>query len=546
MASLPIHIEDFAAALADGTIPGGFVASSSAHPVFEFPAVRSASSRGAHLVWHIRVSAQDAQGNQVQLRDAWLKPGASTPAGVVGVIETESYQISESGVRGRSRAGGKPTSVWAGKNLGKANATNPVTQALRDALGRYNAQAKRASLQVAPAAAAPAARCEKPPPMLVKKHGETREATLTPKDFEQGVTVQRKFNGVRVVMFLGGPPGGEATAMYSRTKGHYPGFAEIRGEALACVLLDAPAVPDDLLQPPFPERGQRRLNAAELDRLRRIYAEDRPHLDGEIYLHGKPLSWISGQARKEEDEGALNYMVFDCFFPAAKAAGHDMASAERQKYLDLLFAEAARRHESDPNGCRLARIKRVENFSATSVADVEALRARFLDEGYEGAIARKNRAGYQYSYNSYHSASLVKFKPLFDDEFEVVGYAEGKKGKDVGAVIWICEVDPARVQNPSDKTFRVVPKDMSYEERYQVFRCLGEEVDNSPAAVAAGGPPRLTRFNRDFRGKPLTVEYPERSTKTGKPVQAKALTFRTYEGDLAADPLRRLYTECAQ
>ena len=537
MASKSIHIDDFAAAIADGTIPCRFVADVAGfnHSVLKFPAVESVNSRGARLIWIIQVSAQNIQGDQVSFKTEWFEPGAQIPANIVGVIETQSYQISKDGVRGKSRAGGKPTVIRVGKNLGKTNTTNPVTQAIRDALGRYNAQIKRTHSRIAPAT-----RSEKPPPMLVKKHGETHEATLTPEDFKRGVTVQRKFNGVRVVVFLEGPIGNEVTAMYSRTKGDYLGFAGIRREAMMCLLIDPPAVPDNLIQP-LPGCGEPELNETELTRLRTIYAEDRPHLDGEIYLHGKTLRWISGQARKEEDDGILNYMVFDCFFPAAKAAGHDMSSANRQKYLDLMFAAA----NSDSSECKLTQIRRTENYPTKSIADIESLRDSFLSENYEGAIARKDCAGYRYSHNNYHSANLIKFKPIFDDEFEVVGYTEGEKGKDVSAVIWICEVGSDHIKDPSNKTFSVVPKNMSYEERYQVYQCLGEEVDNDPIAIASGKPLRLTRFDRDFRGKLLTVEYPERSTKTGKPIQAKALTFRTYEGDLANDPLKRLYTECA-
>ena len=543
MSSRPVNIENFGEAIGDGTIPGRWT-----NQAFEFPTVESVNSRGARLVWNIRVEAQDADGRQVPIESEWLEPGAQTPPGVVGVIATESYQVSSEGARGKPRAGGKPTVVRIGKNIGKANATNPVTQAIRDALGRYNAQAKRAHARVgAPATteaateltAAKAVAAERPPPMLVKKHGDTREATLSAEDFERGVTVQRKFNGVRLVAYLGD----EETVLYSRTKGDYPGFDAIREEMLMCFFLDPPSVPDELIQSPA-GCGDERLTEAEIAHLRTIYDEDRVHLDGEIYLHGETLRWISGQARREGDEGRLNFECFDCFFPAAKAAGHEMTSVNRQKYLNILFAEAARRCASDSEECKLTHIRRVENIPVETLAEIETLRDRFLEEGYEGAIARKDCAGYRYSYNNYHSANLVKFKPMYDDEFEVVGFTDGKKGKDVGAVIWVCEVDPDHVEDPTDKTFNVVPKDMSYDERYTVFRCLSKEVDNSPEAIAAGGPARLTRFERDFRGRPLTVEYPERSTKTGKPVQAKALTFRTYEGDPSQDPLKRLYVEC--
>ena len=62
----------------------------------------------------------------------------------------------------------------------------------------------------------------------------------------------------------------------------------------------------------------------------------------------------------------------------------------------------------------------------------------------------------------------MKIRPIFDDGFTVVGYTQGTRGKDVGAVIWECEVP-----KPVDRLFTVVPKDMTYEDRYAVYECLG-------------------------------------------------------------------------
>jgi len=546
MASSHVTITDYAAALETQAIPGAF---NESRTVWTFPEVVSTNSRGATLRWRVRVSARDSKGLPVAVAAAVLAPGAAAPPGVRGVVETESHQVSAKGVVGKTRAGGTPTVVARGKNLGKKNQTNPVTQALRDALSRYNAQAKRATppkgpqVEKGPQVKGPqgekgssgedsqetpsetgVAPPPTPPPMLVKKLGATKSATLGPAEFARGVTAQRKFNGVRLVAYGSGIPGDKGVALYSRTKSAYPGFAHIRDE-LACLLGAPPAVPGALV-------------AGE--GVSPLYVKAAPYLDGEIYLHGKPLQWISGQARKDSDESTLEYRVFDVFFPAAKAAGHDMPSRQRQAYLDHFFAEAARRGPE----CALTHVKRAANFPAKSLDELKALAAKFVKEGYEGAIARKDWAGYRYSLNNYHSDNVVKIKPLYDSEFEIVGYTQGVKGKDVGALIWTCRVDPEHVVDKSDVTFNVVPKDMSYEDRYRVFECLGLLVDNTPAAMAKGGPKQLTRFERDFRGAPLTVEYPERSSKTGKPVQAKALTVRTYEGGPQDDPLRRLYDEC--
>jgi ATP-dependent DNA ligase len=137
----------------------------------------------------------------------------------------------------------------------------------------------------------------------------------------------------------------------------------------------------------------------------------------------------------------------------------------------------------------------------------------------------------------FHSANLVKIKPKFDDEFTVVGFTEGK-GKDTGAVIWVCEVAEEHRKDPNDYVFSVVPN-MSYENRHKLFRCLSQKVDDPEHAGK-----KITRFERYVRGKPLTVAYAELSSKTGKPVQPKALQFRTYEGPEDDDPIKKLYEEC--
>lgn len=494
MAGGNTHIPNMRHALEAGELPGGFA--DLGRTVYAFPTLAYAGARGATRLWTVRVRLI-AGGDYVPITDAMLDQPPPGLDGHRAEITVESQQ-----------AGGKvrdivPTYVGVGKNLGKKNATNCVTQALRDALGIYNKQRRRTD--VAEVAPEDVAKVEargpdpRPPPMLVKKLGETREATLTPADFAAGVTAQRKLNGVHLVVYAGadGRP-----ALYSRTGVTYPGLAPVVAE----------------MGPMF--AAARRLGAA---------GTGPPYFDGELYVHGETLNWISGQARRGDDDGELELHIFDVFFPCATAAGRDMASRDRQAYLDEVFAAADHAHPH---------VVRVENFPAADAAALEALAARFLADGYEGAIARKDGASYRYSYNGYHSANLLKIKPTFDAEFPVVGFTQGSRGKEVGAVIWECEV-PAPV-DPADRRFTVVPKDMGYEERRALFRCLGELVPGPGGPGAAA----VTRFERDLRGRPLTVEFREVSAKTGKPLQAKALAFRTYESGPAADPVRALLAEC--
>ena len=533
MAGNPVSIADMSEALRTGAVPGGFSAD---RTVYTFPTLRYLNSRGARMLWTVSVRL-DRRGAGVPIEEEMLRPGAVLAPGLAAVIGVESLQEG-----GKVRPA-KPTRVAAGKNLGKRNATNPLTQALRDALGLYNRHLRhvgqaeggprgpegpRASRETPPPAEggprrgppAPSARGAfdpAPPPMLVKTPGATREAALTPADFAAGVVVQRKFNGVHLVAHAAGG----RVVFYSRTSSAYPGLRQLAAELLPMLERAPPAGPEFGV----PE-GAGGLAAREA-----YAAPGAAYLDGELYLHGRSLNWISGQARKDADEGSLEFHVFDAFFPRAKAAGHDMPSWGRQAYLDALFREA------DAAGLPHPHVARVQNFAAASMGEVEDLARRFVREGYEGAVARRRDYGYRYSYNNYHSPAVLKFKPKYDDEFPVVGFTQGTKGKAVGALIWICEV-PSPV-DPRDRTFSVVPKDMTDDQRRRLYRCLSAEVPD-PADPAA----RVTRFERDVKGLPLTVAFAEISAKTGKPLQAKALAFRTYEGGPEKDPIRRLLSEC--
>lgn len=529
MSAKSVYIRDMAEALRAGTVPGSFGPD---RLWFEFPEVVTIDSKGAERHWQLRVELRDPSGNPVPIAEDILEnPISQLPKGYKGVLSTETWQVSTRGA-GEPTRGKSATLVTSGKRLSTQYPTNVITQALRDGLSQYNKQKRLAR---PPPAADTDGEDEpaegaglRPPPMLVKKLGATREATLTPKDFAEGVVVQRKFNGVRLVAYLtqsdnnSEPP---EVVLYSRTGELYAGL-----------------------------QAQRKDLRALLQAAGRCPAPGGPagagpvYLDGELYKHGRSLQEISGQARREDKDEDLDYVVFDCFFPELKARGVDTPNRARQDFLDCLFRAAGASAEPHSplsssaaasgtppvqGGQRLGLVVRAENFRVQDMAEVDALYRRFLNEGYEGAIARKDFAGYRYSFNNYHSANLVKIKPIFDAEFEVVGYTQGTRGKDRGAVIWICRVDPEHA-DPEDDQFNVTPKDMTNEERKEIYKCLGRPADG-------GG----TLFEKYLLGKPLTVEFPERSKK-GKPLRAKSLAFRTYEGGPEADPVLRMLAECRQ
>lgn len=560
MASTSIHVADMWTALSDpsGSFPGQFSPDGKS---YLFPQVSTVDSRGGTRHWEITVQlkfgpgAGSGGGEAVRFNSAaFLAQPVTQLPHHFAVVESNSWHDG-----GELRKGVVPTIVAAGKNIGKKNATNVATQALRDALGLFNKQIKAGgtaattattaatAATAAAATGATAATGAKPParnaplgplPMLVKKLDETVDARLTLDVFRRGVTVQRKLNGTRAVAFpvSTGEPAPEVV-LYSRTGRTTPGKPAIRAQlsalfgntAKAWSILCAAWKSD-----PWPA-------ASKALGLENPGPCPRPHLDGELYKHGKSLTDISGASRRAVKDGDLQFWIFDCFFPDLVAGGFEVPSVTRQFFLDTLFSLGG---AGKPN------LGRVENFALdispleTPPAEgalqaltqqVQNLASTFLKEGFEGAIVRKNWAPYKYGTNGYHSSNLIKIKPIHDAEYFVTGYTQGTRGKDVGAVIWECVVPAAQSVTGKNETFRVVPKNMTYPVRYHVFSFLDEDV---------GG---ISRFDRDFKGRPLTVEYPELSSKTGIPTQAKALGFRTYEPEPGAlaelDPVLRLFED---
>lgn len=581
MSSKSLHIPDTWEGLKQGVFPGGFSPDGS---VYFFPKITSLPSRSdgkkserKKRHWLISVQLATADGKTIPFnrQDILAQPVPALP-GMVGVITSNSWYDG-----GDLRKGVVPTLVAEGKNLGKANQTNCITQALREALGLYNKQLKGGGVserpgEAATAATAAAAASSFPPakicsprplPMLVKKLDETKDARLTPEVFQKGVTVQRKLNGVRMVACIEKGPATVAAAataaavprvvLYSRTSGEYPGMQKIR-EQVGGILSLAPAawatMCTNLKYNPL-RLLAKAVKAGRIGSYLESETAPRVFLDGELYKHGKKLNWISGESRSADGGDELEYWVFDAFFPELDCLPDDVAesiglkggvpSQIRQKFLDTLFDQFCTIYRpSAAGGIGRFRLVRVENFyilppvqAGGVMPDVQVrnLAKRFVCEGFEGAIARKDDRPYRHGDNNYHSSNLVKIKPIHDAEFPVIGFTQGTRGKDVGAVIWICCVPAAQSRTGNIEQFNVVPKNVSYKQRKHIFNALQDVVA-----------PGTTRFDRDFKGRLLTVEFPELSAKTGIPTQAKALAFRTYEpgpGYEPVDPQARLFTE---
>lgn len=320
-----------------------------------------------------------------------------------------------------------PTEVKAGKNIGKANATNVFTQALRDALSRYNKQLNKVEFVY-------------PPPMLSEKFKEQKA------NIEYPVYLQRKYNGIRVVFTRSN----DKIIAYSRRQNLFVGLNYLKEE------------------------------------LEKVLTEnDGLYIDGEVYEHNVPLQEISGATRKETDKAKYSYMAYDCFHKFADNNINDPTLyVERKKFLDSLFDKY-----------QFTYTKNVDTVVANNEEEVEQIYDRFVEEGYEGAMVRLNK-DYEFSLREKHSRKLLKMKPLFDAEYEIVDWSTGDKGKASDMLMIICKTE-------SGTTFPVTPS-VDHDRRRELVKLM-QDTDE---------------FEKNWKGKKLIVYYDELS-KDNVPLRTK-------------------------
>lgn len=147
-------------------------------------------------------------------------------------------------------------------------------------------------------------------------------------------------------------------------------------------------------------------------------------LDGELYLHGAPHSWINGVVSREvnihPEYKLVEFHVFDLVT--------DLPQVQR---IDQLLDTIPLRK----TGITSSPIQLVPNFIVHNLEDIMRQQEWFAMKGYEGFIVRDAYAPYVRR----RSTQIMKFKPRKEDIYEIVGYAEeisieGKPKGSLGAL----------------------------------------------------------------------------------------------------------------
>jgi DNA ligase-1 len=205
-------------------------------------------------------------------------------------------------------------------------------------------------------------------------------------------------------------------------------------------------------------------------------------LDGELYSDTLTFQELVGLVRrvtlKEGNDSQMlevSLRVYDCI---------DLDNEQDFKDRYVTITDIT-------NGAKYLSL--VENVTVNSEKEVHAAQARFVQEGYEGAMVRNLTGVYAIGKRS---ANLQKVKTFLDGEYEIVGFTQGT-GDETGCVIWICKTKDGQ-------EFRVRPRG-TREERQEYFK-----------------------NGKNYIGKMLTVRYQE-LTDDGIPRFPVGIAIRDYE-----------------
>ena len=412
---------------------------------YVFPTVRGVASNKKKTLWTIMVGLHDITKNKiVRLWDGLFSGEDVSDEEYYGVIRIDfSYE------------GGKIRDdpyvyVKRGKNLGRSNATNPFTQAMKEAHAKYVKATDRDG------------ETEYVRPMLardIKKAG----------NIEWPVYVQCKFNGNRCMFTLKG----RTIVPYSRNLKPVTVAPRVI-EGIARVYSATKKVLSELTDGDMNDMGlKKRPKRGDI------------FLDGELYAHGQSLQKLGrlrSKTSKNDDE--TKYYLFDIFV----ASQPDMIYQDRYKLI---------RRIRDKYGGNDDEVVFVKTYKADTIDEAIAYKERFVANGYEGAMIRIPGERYEQSNKGYHSRNLIKLKPRFEEEYEVIGFAGGdSSGKEENAILIIVDV------SGKDLTLQpALPLDLRKE--------LFDRYTSSP---------RL--FREELNGKMIKVYFDEKSDD-GIPLRAK-------------------------
>lgn len=315
---------------------------------------------------------------------------------IVGMITQETGQVGGKQIK-------KEKLVLYGKNKGKVNETTPYEQACSEAESDWTKKLKEGykTLEWLESKEPPLSDLhlwwsgdelakrifeeakikfnidhnDRTKPMLADKWKNHKDKVKYP------VLVQPKYNGVRCKI------------------GKYDGkiqFLSREGE-----IYEVPHILDTL-----PKYGSLFDNGNELD--------------GELYVHGKPLQDIVHLVKSPNIFSTE--VVFKCY-DYCNIQTPNLSMKERAAYRDLLVTQIGSPY-----------IQITTEWLCNNEEEVMQVFKQCREEGYEGVIVRDLKATYQFGFRD---KALLKIKEVMSAEFEIRGTSL-KSGSNIEDFVWTC------------------------------------------------------------------------------------------------------------
>jgi hypothetical protein len=316
---------------------------------------------------------------------------------------------SETGQENGKTLRSAPTYVTSGKNIGKKNMTTPFGQAVIDTMSKWNKDARKGGYVTDKSQLSIVQEGRIKPMALHSFPPQPKDGNFDIKDNKYWVPgkkwfIASKVDGNRMMT--------DKDSFWGRSGDPPPNsFSHIRND-LTAVFQKWP----DII------------------------------FDGEIYKHGVPHQLINGIYMNESASSAdMEYWIFDVVLPNINTPYQ-----ERLEFLRTALKDAG------PS------IVLVDSVLVDKEKDIEDIYKEHLKKGYEGSILRDPYGVYEAKgRKEIRSESVLKLKPVYDSEFEIVDYCDGK-GRDAGAIIW-------KLKMPnSDVVFSAKPS-MTIAERKELF-----------------------------------------------------------------------------
>lgn len=350
------------------------------------------------------------------------------------------------------------TQITEGKNIGRSNETTPYEQAIADANTEINKKVKKGYVtDLSNVKSNTESNTIKKPMKGDKYHPTGNNKALTIDDLKirnKLVGIQRKLDGWRFRIHL------------TRTNAD---FYTSSGD----------------LTLGFPQIAQSLIASFNkiYDYVNGKYGIEEYYLDGEIYNHilgfqataSACASTKNITPEKQALRDAMHFHIFDVCL--------DAPYTTREKVLPYFYSDV---------------VKPVETIKINANEDeIEKLFNQFLSEGYEGLMIRQLDRPYEYK----RSNQLTKYKPMVDDEFQIVGFKKSIAGDTLGSF---------ELAMPDGRTFFANPKDALGSDKVKK-----EIWDNQS----------------DYLGKWVTVEFleytkPDAGYAIGLPRHPRAKCFR--------------------